>query len=271
MERTLEPVRLVARSEHLAALGELLSAARDGRGQVALVYGEAGIGKTALLRRFCDDAQESTRVLWGQCDALFTPRPLGPLVDIARSAGGDLPDVVAAGVTPYEGAVALERGLAAGPSIVVLDDMHLADEATLDVLRLLGRRAPELRALIVVTSRDDGFDRWHPLRMVLGEVAAAAPVARLRLPRLPPDAVAVMAAEHRLVDASLYRKTGGNPFFVTQVLGSGEEDIPETVRDVVLGRAARLSPPARALMDAVAVTRPRAELWLLRALAPDDV
>jgi len=77
--------------------------------------------------------------------------------------------------------------VACPPAIVVLEDMHLADEATLDVLRVLGGRASTLHALVIVTYRDDALDRWHPLRLVLADVGAAAPVTRLKLPRLTPD------------------------------------------------------------------------------------
>src|SRR4051794_20492853 len=99
---------LLERSEELAALEEALAAA-PARGRVVLLRGEAGIGKTALLRAFCDDAP--TRVLWAACDALFTPRPLGPLLDIARSTGGELRDQVEDGALPHDVAAALLREL----------------------------------------------------------------------------------------------------------------------------------------------------------------
>lgn len=268
----VESVGLLERSGELAALAELLSAARKGSGRLALVYGEAGIGKTALVRRFCEDAGASARVLWGVCDALFTPRPLGPLLDIAHDAGGGLAEVIEAGGTPYEVAIALERELTERPpTILVFEDMHLADEATLDVLRLVGRRAAELPVLLIVTYRDEAVGRFHPLRLVLGEVAAASPVARVRLSRLSRDAVAGMAGTHGVLGGELYRTTAGNPFFVTEVLAAGDEQMPETVRDAVLGRAARLSVGARRLLDAIAVARPQSELWLLKALVPDDI
>jgi DNA-binding CsgD family transcriptional regulator/tetratricopeptide (TPR) repeat protein len=250
----------------------LTAAAHSNGGQVALVYGEAGIGKTALLRRFCLDASGSARVLWGKCDELFTPRPLGPLLDIAEDAGADLAEVLRREGTPHDVASALADMLVAcPPAIVVLEDMHLADEATLDVLRVLGGRASTLHALVIVTYRDDALDRWHPLRLVLADVGAAAPVTRLKLPRLTPDAVAVMAADHGALGEELYLRTAGNPFFVTEVLASGEEQIPESVRDAILSRAARLSPGARRLLEAIAVAGPQSELWLLETLAHEDV
>jgi DNA-binding CsgD family transcriptional regulator/tetratricopeptide (TPR) repeat protein len=270
MGLALESLGLVERARECAALEAALAEAAAGRGGVALVYGEAGIGKTALVRSFCDDSSIPGDVLWGACDTLFTPRPLGPVLDMARTAEGELAEVVAAGVTPHEVTAALERSLTAhAPAIAVFEDMHLADEATLDVLRILARRVEQMPVLVVVTYRDDELDRWHPLRPVLGEVAAAAPVSRLPLSRLSEETVHRMAAGEGVVGEELYRKTLGNPFFVTEALASGGEEIPETVRDVVLGRAGRLSPTARRLLDAVAVARPHAEIWLLEALAAD--
>jgi len=265
-------MELHERSGQLGALADMLTmAAQSGRGQLALVYGEAGIGKTALLRRFAEDASGSAGLLWGKCDELFTPRPLGPLFDIA-GASGKLAELLQGEATPHEAASALAETLVArSPTIVVLEDMHLADEATLDVLRILGSRASSLPALIIVTYRDDTLDRWHPLRLVLAEVAGAAALTRVKLPRLSPEAVAGMAAEHGALGEELYLRTEGNPFFVSEVLASGDEQVPETVRDAVLGRAARLSAGARRLLDSVAVSGPQGELWLLRALAPEDV
>lgn len=266
-------MELRERSGQLSGLVEMLAeASQSGRGQLALVYGEAGIGKTALLRRFCKGASGSARVLWGTCEELFTPRPLGPLFDIAAGAGGELAKVLDREGTPHDVASALAETLGAhAPTILVLEDMHLADEATLDVLRILGSRASGLGALIIVTYRDDALDRWHPLRLVLAELAAAAAVTRVKLPRLSPEAVARMAAEHGALGEELYLTTEGNPFFLSEVLAAGDGQVPETVRDAVLGRAARLSPGARRLLDAVAVAGPHGELWLLEALAPKDV
>ena len=266
----LESVGLVERERELAALEASRAEAAAGRGGVVLVYGEAGIGKTSLVRSFCDDAPLAGDVLWGACDTLFTPRPLGPLLDMAHTARGELAEVVAAGVTPHEVTDALERCLAAHtPAVTVFEDVHLADEATLDVLRLLARRLERMPVLVVVTFRDDGLDRWHPLRPVLGEIATTAQVSRLPLSRLSVESVMRLAATEGIVGEELYRKTLGNPFFVMEVLTSGSDAIPETVRDVVLGRAGGLSPPARRLLDAVAVARPHAEIWLLEALAGD--
>jgi DNA-binding CsgD family transcriptional regulator/tetratricopeptide (TPR) repeat protein len=265
-----QTVELVERSEQLALLAAELDRVRvRSQGRLLLVSGEAGGGKTALLRRFCADAP---RVLWGASDALFTPRPLGPFLDIAPAVGGEFARLVEVGALPHEVATALlcELGVRS-PTVLVLEDVHWADEATLDVIRLLGRRVDSVPALAVVTFRDDELDRSHPLRVVLGELSRAAQPKRLALAPLSRRALTELAAPDSLDLDELYRKTGGNPFFVTEVLAAGTADVPPTVRDAVLGRAARLSPPARVVLEAVSIVPSRCELWLLDELAGDAV
>ena len=263
---------LLERAAELSTLADRLEAVeRGGRGQLLLVGGEAGVGKTALVRRFCDERRQSARVLWGACDPLFTPSPLGPLLEVAEGSGGELEAVVARGAMPHAVVTALARELRApAPTVFVLEDVHWADEATLDVLRLLARRVETVPVLVVATYRDDELDRAHPFRILMGELATSRAVGRVTLARLSPAAVAQLAEPYGVDADELYRKTAGNPFFVVEALATGAEGIPDTVRDAVLARAARLSPAAGALLEAVAVVPPRAELWLLEALAGAD-
>jgi hypothetical protein len=171
---------------------------------------------------------------------------------------------------PYEVVTALAHELSArAPTVFVLEDLHWADEATLDVLRLLARRVETVPALVVACYRDDELGRGHPLRIMLGEQARSWTVGRMKLVRLSPEAVAQLAEPYGVDADELYRKTAGNPFFVIEALATGAEEIPDTVRDAVLAHAARLSPVGAALLEAVAVVAPPAELWLLEALAGD--
>jgi DNA-binding CsgD family transcriptional regulator/tetratricopeptide (TPR) repeat protein len=264
-----EALRVIEREDQLAALNDSLSRVRKAsRGRLALVRGEAGIGKTALLTQFCAGLGPSVRVLWSACDPLFTPRPLGPLLDVARVTGGELEDDVERGAKPHDVAASLLRELKApAPTVLVLEDVHWADEATLDVLRLIARRAETVPAMIVASYRDEEVGRTHPLRLLLGEVPANGGIERLEVGALSADAVAQLANRTGIDAVKLFERTGGNPFFVTEVLAAGTERIPDTVRDAVLARAARLGRAAREALDAVAVIPQFAEMWLLREVA----
>ncbi len=262
-----ESTTLLERQQSLADLGHRLDrVCATAAGQLVLVAGEAGVGKTALLRRFCEAHGRRTRILWGACEPLQTPRPLGPLADLAERVDGRLRELVAGAAKPYEVAGALLAELRdRAPSVVVLEDMHWADEATLDVLTAISRRIYSAPALAIASYRDDEHGRSDQLRLVLGEVVRGP--GRVKLDPLSPAAVAELARPHGVDPEELYRRTGGNPFFVTEVLASGGEQLPDTVLDAVLARAARLSNAARSLLDAVAVVPGQIELWLLEALA----
>ena len=155
--------------------------------------------------------------------------------------------------------------------MLVLEDLHWADEATLDVVKLLGRRLSGVPVLVVGTYRDDELHPTHPLRVVLGELAADDAVERLEVELLSPAAVAALAAPHGVDAAELYRKTEGNPFYVTEALAVAEAEIPPTVRDAVLARVGRLGTEARMLLEAVAVVPQKAEVWLLEAMVGEAV
>ena len=261
---------LLEREAALAALSEWVAEVSD-TGRLVFLSGEAGVGKTLLLRRFSDQV-EAARVLWGSCDPLFTPRPLGPLLDIAQVTGGELGELVQREARPHEVATALLRELATNvPTVVVIEDVHWADEGTLDVLRLLGRRLSGTPAVVIASYRDDALDRTHPLRVVLGELATSEAAARLTLLPLSEEAVARLAEPHDVDADELYRNTAGNPFFVSEVLAAGPGAVPQTVRDAVLARASRLSPQARTAIDAAAIVPQHAELWLLEALAGEAI
>ncbi|MFZ0376852.1 MAG: AAA family ATPase [Solirubrobacteraceae bacterium] len=258
---------LLERDEQLSALSAALADVSERRvGRLVLVYGEAGIGKTALVRRFCAHTVESVRVLWATCDPLFTPRPLGPLLDIARATDGELREQVQSSGQPYDVALALMEELEGrSPSVVVVEDLHWADEATLDVLRVCARRVDSVPALLVLSYRDDALHPAHPLRTMLGELPSALS-RRHELARLSRGAVARLAQTSTVDSDELYERTGGNPFYVTEVLAAGSERVPPTVRDAVLARAAGLSGAARDVLEAVAVVPQRTEVWLLEAL-----
>jgi DNA-binding CsgD family transcriptional regulator/tetratricopeptide (TPR) repeat protein len=256
-------VEMLERDEFLAALDALLRQAAEGHGRTVLVSGEAGIGKTSLVERFVERRQQPARVLWGICEALFTPRPLGPLYDMVRQAQTmstrlrSMLEKEASRATLFP-AVLDELASDALPTIVVFEDLHWADEATLDLVKFLARRIHNVPVLLILTYRDDELGKDHPLRLVLGDLPARD-VTRLRMLPLSEAAVAGLAQQSGRSAEQLYAVTGGNPFFVAEVLASETTGAPVTVRDAVLTRAARLSPTARGLLELVAVVPGRVE------------
>jgi predicted ATPase len=258
-------MELLERDELLAVLQAHLKLASAGPGILAFVEGEAGIGKTALLKTFADRQRDSLPVRWGVCDALQTPRPLGPLHDISAQVGGELRVALEGGTDRLHIFGTFLGLLSSQPALVLLEDLHWADEATLDLLRYVGRRMAGTRSLLVGSFRNDEVGPAHPLRLVLGDLATSG-IERLVPRPLSLQAVHELAGERELDVAELHQRTGGNPFFVTEVLAAGGEGVPATVRDAVLARAARLRRSARAILDAAAVAGPRVEPWLLQEL-----
>ena len=260
---------LLEREDALAALHGAVSEVRAGSGRFVLVSGEAGIGKTALVRVFSDTAGRSARVLTGACDPLFTPAPLSPFADVAGDVGGALDEAVRCGFGVRAVFEALQTELDRGPSVLVLEDLHWADEATLDVIRLLARRVATIPALVIATYRDDAFDRTHPLRVVLGELAGITSVENVPLSPLSVESVARLADGYEIDPAELHRTTSGNPFYVREVLDAGGDVIPESVRSAVLARTSGLSQDANEVVEAVSIAPPRLDASLLEQICGD--
>lgn len=261
-------MELLERKKYLAELTEWLRRAIGGAGCIALLGAEAGIGKTALLQEFAK-APLGARVLWGGCDALFSPRPLGPLYDIARQTQGELLAAIYSNANREAIFAAALNELERTPTLVVFEDMHWADEATLDLLKYLGRRIQRARAMLAVSYRDDEVGSRHPLRFVIGDLPRAT-THRLSLAPLSEAAVAELARQAGQPSAGLHRITGGNPFFVTEALAALGDTVPVSVRDAVLARAMRLTPEARKIVELACVVPGRTESWLLQQAAPFD-
>jgi len=168
------------------------------------------------------------------------PRPLAPLHDIARQTQKALLAAIAAGNREAIFTAALDELERGPPALVVLEDMHWADDATLDLFKFLSRRIHRTHALLVITYRDDELGPRHPLRFVLGELPGGD-LRRLRLVPLSESAVTELA------DDAGVRRQGCAPSPVAIVLshraaGCGHRRRAATVRDAVLARALRLSP-----------------------------
>jgi DNA-binding CsgD family transcriptional regulator/tetratricopeptide (TPR) repeat protein len=259
---------LVERGESMATLERCFAAAAVDGGRIALVAGEAGIGKTSVLRAFARTRPDET-VWWGACDALQTPHPLAPLLDIARERRPRFAAALDGPRAALFEAVLDELRLTAQPMLVVVEDAHWADDATLDWLKHLGRRIERTRALLAVSYRDDEVTATHPLRRVLGELPVGARPL-LAVPRLSPAAVETLARRAGRRADGVHAATRGNAFFVTELLRDASDPrpaVPASVQDLVLARFARLSAGAQALLRAVSVAPGRAERWLIEHVA----
>ena len=180
-----------------------------------------------------------TRVLFGTCDDLSVPRPLGPIRDLAGSVSPALEGALAAGAAPHDIQTLLlaELELPPRPTVLVLEDIHWADDATLDAITVLGRRIGSLPALLVLTFRAGEVPPGHPLHATVGAIRADDSVV-LELGPLSKRAVAELAGDRA---AEVFAATGGNPFYVNElVCAAAPKRIPRTVANAVLGRAARL-------------------------------
>ena len=258
-------VALLERKTALDALAEMAAQARSGEGRLVLLEGEAGVGKSTLLEQFTHDLPDS-RLLSGACDGMFTPRPLGPLFDIAQQVHGRLYSLCRADASREQLFDALLTELCEpGPlPVVVIEDVHWADEATLDLLGFLARRIREIAVLLIVSYRNDELADTHPLRIALGHLAVQRCARRLPLAPLSAQAVRKLSAGRGVNPEELYNVTGGNPFYVREVLEAGLGEVPGSARDVVLARAARLGPKARETLEAAALIGGTVDERLLR-------
>ena len=249
-------------------MSDAFAQARAGSGRIVAIGAEAGAGKTALLERFAAAHADGARVYWGACENLSTPEVLLPLRDIAR-ASGEAFDPRSDHIRAFESMLRL-LSQGAAPALLIIEDVHWADTATLDLIRFLGRRIARVRALILITYRDEEIDARSPVRAVLGE-APVGSVIRLTLEPLSLAAVTKLAVKAGRRAEQLYALTAGNPFLVTEALAV-EDGVPtEAVRDSTLARASRLCESARVVLEAVSLFPRHAETAVVADLVKGGI
>jgi DNA-binding CsgD family transcriptional regulator/tetratricopeptide (TPR) repeat protein len=274
---------LLERADALSALHAALERVRGaGTGELVSVAGEAGIGKTSLLHEFTRSVPETT--WWGGCDPLHSPRPLGPLLDVAHLAGGELDELLRAGAPRPDVFDASLRAIVdrAAPVVLVIEDAHWADEATLDWLTFLGRRIDGVAALVLISHRDDDTEEQRRLRAVLGTLGLRSE-QRVSLAPLSLASVRAMVGPRPVDAEQLQRITGGNPFYVTECLGAMVhvpgpaveprarlQRVPDSVADAVSARVARLPDDAARCLAACSVHPDHLTLDLIGELAGGD-
>ena len=260
---------LLERDAALDTLDAAVRRAAGGRGSAVLVTGEAGIGKTTLVREFIERTGGRVKVLGGGCDNLVTPRPLGPLRDAAAGSGGKLETALRAGRTDGVYPAVVEELSWPAPNVLLVEDLHWVDDATVDVLAYLARRLEGLPAVLVLTYRDDSVPAEHPARRLLGALAGGAG-----------GPVAARAAVRRRGASSWsgLRSNGpGRPGAaraqrrqpVLRHRGAGRArgpQVPITVADAVLARLRRLRPHCRDAVEQLSVVPTPVDFELAEAL-----
>jgi len=243
---------LLEREEELAILEKLVAELDGTGGKVVLVRGEAGIGKSTLVASLVDSIAADMHVRAGACDDLIIPQPLGPFWDMARTepslvgplGDGDRLRLMLAVLD------LLSRAL--HPTILIIEDTHWADEATLDAIRYLGRRIARTNGLLVLTYRDGDVDHDHPLRGVIGDIPAQD-VVRIELRGLSLDGVSSLVRGSSLDAGDVLAATGGNPFLVTEMAAVEANEVPASLQDSVMARVGKLSLASREMLRTLAV------------------
>ena len=262
---------MLERDAELAALAHAAREAADRHGSVVLVKGEAGIGKSSLVEALRSHLPAEGRMLVGYCDDLATPRTLGPFRDLVGSVGTELSHAVMDGSERDRVLTALRTELTwpDHPTVLVIEDVHWADDATLDALRYLIRRIADLPAVLILTYRDDELNREHPLHGLLGQASRSDHVRHLPLRRLSQQAVRELSAGSSVDAHDLFELTSGNPFFVHELLASAQgERVPPTIADAVLARVRSLDPSVQDVLEQLAVVPSVLDRWLVDVLVP---
>src|SRR6266576_2451391 len=262
---------ILERDAELSALAHAAREAADRRGSVVLVMGEAGIGKSSLVEALRSHLPAEGRLLIGYCADLATPRTLGPFRDLVGSVGTELSRAVTDGSERDRVLTALRAELTwpEHPTVLVIEDVQWADDATLDALRYLIRRIADLPAVLVLTYRDDELNREHPLHGLLGQASRSDHVRRLPLRRLSQQAMRQLSAGSPVDTNDLFALTSGNPFFVHELLASAQgERVPPTIADAVLARVRSLDPATQDVLEQLAVVPSALDRWLADALVP---
>ena len=242
------PTVLLDRDAALSEIAHAIEAGRAGSGSVVAVEGVAGVGKSALIEAVRLGLDSRTTVLAGGCDDLTIPRPLGPFLDALDAEVGATHDLT----TTDTVRAALRAVLDESPfTVIVVEDIHWADAATLDVIAHLGRRIEGERCVVLLTFRPQP-DLLPPVRRTLAAAVARA-VRPIALGPLSFEAVSELVADVDGLDPSVvYGATGGNPFLVVEMARSPDV-VPDAVRNSATGRLAGLSPRARELGAALSV------------------
>lgn len=266
----LTGVHLLERGDCLNTLNGLFEQITQGTGHTTLLFGEAGIGKTSLVNVFLEQVKHKSLVYVGTCDSLFTPRPLGPLYDIAGQISSGFLNEIKSKLDRASIFLSFLEYLENKPQPVVLvfEDVHWADEATVDLIKFLARRITRLRCLFVITYRENEIYYEHPFASVLGELPRGT-FTKMDIQPLSLEAVRTMAENTKYSAKEVHKLTNGNPFFVTEILASYSQGIPQNVKDTVLSIYGAREKKIRELWELLSIMPEHIEIELMEGLEPD--
>ncbi len=258
-------MRLLERQNFLDELTRIAETVKQSSGKTVLVTGEAGVGKTSLIKYFTDYLNSGTEVMLAACDDLFAPRPLGPLYDIAYQVKSDLVKKLTGQANRADIFSAFLNFLQSGSNlkVVVIEDVHWADEATLDLITFLTRRINRSKVLLLLSYRDEEIGQGSLRRSVFADLNHSE-IKRLRLYPLSEKSVSILMKEAGIRDESLYERTGGNPFYISEMLAYQNEGLPLSVKEAVVARTASLDEDAKCLLEIISVITTKADIDFLR-------
>ncbi|MEP4197002.1 MAG: AAA family ATPase [Aliishimia sp.] len=241
---------IVERDAELDVLAKALRSISRGGGQLVLVRGEAGIGKSTFIEHFLSRAADQHQTVIAWCDPLNTPRPLGPVRDLVAEVNSRTTKQMGE-FDYFEGFVA-QAQKAKAPLVLVLEDLHWADQRSLDWLIYVGRRLSQLPVLLIGSYRDDEIEPSHPLHHALATIPAARKT-NIDLPALSVDAVGLLDPDGKYRPEKLHRITGGHPYFVAEILNSdsGPDALPHSIADVINARISTLSPALQQFLELI--------------------
>jgi DNA-binding CsgD family transcriptional regulator len=247
-------MELIERDDFLTLLHDGFRKIASEEGHCYFIMGEAGIGKTSLVKTFLKQVEDESIVYLGACDSLFTPRPLAPLYDLALQINEDWVDKIQSISSRTEVFTKFVQELShkQRPVVLVFEDIHWADEATLDFVKFFARRINHTKCMFILTYRDDEINQQHPLRNVLGDLAPDT-FTRLQLTPLSRQAVQKLADEKGYNGENVYSISGGNPFYVNEILASYSRGVPDNVKDSVLSVYNRLEEEAKNVWQLLSV------------------
>jgi DNA-binding CsgD family transcriptional regulator/tetratricopeptide (TPR) repeat protein len=263
-------MKLLEREAYLDTMNSIFKGIAGRGGHTLFIAGEPGIGKTSLVREFTNNIENKIRILSGGCDALFTPRPLGPLFDLSANLSAEFQRILRSNAnrSALFNAFLDELRGKNQTTILIFEDVHWADEATLDLIKYFSRRVTLVNCLFIVTYRDDDADKDLRLRTIMGEIPAQQQT-RMKIQRLSMDSVEALAKNSHLEAGEVYRLTRGNPFYVKEILAHYSPGIPENIKDSILSVFYAQPERVRNLWQQISTLSGKVDIKLLELIIPN--